>query len=133
MATLLANTIKFRSLADELTKEEFKQFLNKIVDCNKTHLITTLLFNYFIKQNNNCNDLNDINSILGNIIESRKQKPKTLSKTNIKLNQLPHSIIGYVSSFLDQSEYFQFEKTNRSIFIGCNSPNMLSILNLYVN
>eukprot|EP01084_Bolivina_argentea_P220145 373149_1 len=130
MATMLSNAIKFRSLSHQLTKQEFKEFLNKMIDHNKTNLITTSFFNYFIK-NNNCNDdLSDINSILSNIIQSRKQKPKLHSKTNMKLNQLPQSVIGYVGSFLDQIDYFDYEKTNRSIFIGCNSPNMLSMIRL---
>eukprot|EP01084_Bolivina_argentea_P220148 373156_1 len=142
MASLLSNAIKFRSLADELTKQEFKQFLNKIVDGNRAHLITTSFFNYFIKQHihintenkNNSDDLDDVNSMLSDIIQSREQKPKQHSKINIKLNQLPQSIIGYTASFLYESEYFHFQTTNRSIFIGCNSPNMLSVFNLrFVN
>eukprot|EP01084_Bolivina_argentea_P069765 126867_1 len=134
MTTMLPNAIKFRSLSDQLIQQEFKQLLNKMVDSNRKHLITTSLFNYFTKHNNdNSDDLNDINSMLSNIIQSRKQKPKPPSKTNLKLNQLPHSIIGHTASFLDQCEYFKFEKTNRSIFIGCNLPNTLSILRLHVD
>eukprot|EP01084_Bolivina_argentea_P237073 398522_1 len=126
MSTLLAKAVSFRLLIKQLSKDEFLALMSKIFDIKHSDLISTSLFNYFIHQktikNPNTNDLNNINSILSNIIRSRKTKPKPESVVDIKLDEFPKTIIGHMASFLHQNDYFCFEKTNRNIFIGCNSP-----------
>eukprot|EP01084_Bolivina_argentea_P023546 43932_1 len=120
MATLLPDTIQFRHLIDQLTKQEYTQFLNKLVVENKANLITSSLFHYFTqtthtKAKQDSKDLEDVNSILTNIIQSRKNKQKSQSIVNIKLDELPKAIIGYIASNLEQNDYFRFQKTNRQI------------------
>eukprot|EP01084_Bolivina_argentea_P171065 296378_1 len=131
MTTLLPKAIKCRSLINQLTKQEYTRFLNKLVIGNKTSLITSSLFHYFsqtshvLKADHDSDDLDDINSILTNVIQSRQNKQKSQPNqpvVNIKLNELPKAIIGYIASNLEQNDYFRFQKTNRSIFIGCNTP-----------
>ena len=132
MATFLAQTIKFRSLLHQLNKNEFLKLMGKMFDVHQSHLIGTSLFNHFIHStsNNNDNDLQILNSTISTIIQSRKLKPKQPPTINIELDQLPKAIIGHISSFLKQSHYFHLQQTNRSMFIGSNSPNMLTELNL---
>eukprot|EP01084_Bolivina_argentea_P237072 398518_1 len=136
MSTLLAKAVSFRLLIKQLSKDEFLALMSKIFDIKHSDLISTSLFNYFIHQktikNPNTNDLNNINSILSEIIQSRKPKPQSESMTTatIKLDTLPKALIGNIASYAAQTCYFQFQKTNRKIFIGCNSLNKLITLNL---
>ena len=51
-------------------------------------------------------------------------------KKKIALNNLLNCIIGSVASYLHQFDYTEFSKTNRKIYIACNTPNMLQTLNL---
>eukprot|EP01083_Nonionella_stella_P126711 383616_1 len=52
-------------------------------------------------------------------------------KTNRK-HQLPRALIGYTASFLPQMDYVKFAMSNRSIYLGCNSPNLLPELDLTI-
>ncbi len=132
MSTLLAKAISLKSLMQQLSKHEFLAFMAKLFDVNYCNVISLSLFNHFTASipKQNLNHLDVINCILSEIIESRKIKPKPLAMANMKLNKVPKALLGHIASFLDQSNYFEFEKTNRCIFIACNSPNMLSVLNL---
>eukprot|EP01084_Bolivina_argentea_P237074 398523_1 len=139
MSTLLAKAVSFRLLIKQLSKDEFLALMSKIFDIKHSDLISTSLFNYFIHQksikNCNTNDLNNINLILSEIIQSRKPKPKQPKSESthiatIQLDTLPKALIGNIASYAAQTCYFQFQKTNRKIFIGCNSPNKLIKLNL---
>ena len=42
-------------------------------------------------------------------------------------------MIGYTASFLTQCNYFNLSACNRSIYLGCNTPNLLQELNLFSN
>ena len=44
---------------------------------------------------------------------------------------VPRRIIGVCASYLDQISYAALSGTNRSSYLGCNGPNMLSEVNLY--
>ena len=112
-----------------------KYALTDVVGENVVHH-KTALFNHLTQSqttnisNNNDNELNNINDTISNIIQQRKEKPKPFPTTNIKLDELPKALIGHTASFLHQNEYHRLEKTNRSIYIGCNTPNMLNNLDL---
>eukprot|EP01084_Bolivina_argentea_P075485 136840_1 len=104
MATMLTKAISFRSLIKQLSKYEFLTFMSKIYDINHSDLIAKSLFNYFIDGTNpNADDLNNINSILSEIIQSRKPKPKPQSESiitaTIKLDILPTALIGNIASY----------------------------------
>eukprot|EP01083_Nonionella_stella_P283220 963848_1 len=86
---------------------------------------------------NNQSDAEEMNTLMSNIILSR-EKEKEQNKTvvgltdspNIKLDCLPKRLVGEISSFLSQSDYINLSKTNRFIYMGCNSPNKLLELRL---
>eukprot|EP01083_Nonionella_stella_P115796 343665_1 len=118
----LAKVIEFRHLITQLTSEERVAFLSKLVDSHMDIYIWSGLFHYFA-QSNQLDEVNRFNRSLSDIIQSRKEKPKTISTRNIKLHQLPRAIVGYTASFLDQWDYIDFSMSNRSIYLGCNSPN----------
>ncbi len=76
-----------------------------IIKCSD--LISNALFKHFIglqSDANNINHLNNINSTLSEIIQSRQKKPKIILTQNIKVNKLPKALIGNISSFF----YFHF-------------------------
>ena len=130
MATMLAEAVKFKALIQQLERNEFTRLMGKIYDAHQSDLIGTALFKHLTQNNNdeNMHDLRHINSAISTIIKSRKSKPKKHAISNAKLDKFPLPIIGCVSSWLRQSDYFHFEQVNRFIFIGCNAPNMLTEL-----
>eukprot|EP01083_Nonionella_stella_P159720 521359_1 len=126
----LTKAIKFQYLFSQLTHEECVGFLSKLVDSHM-NIIVRSLFHHFVKANQNqINQLSSFNESLSNIIQSRKEKPKAISPRNMKLSQLPRAIIGHTASFLGQWGYIDFSMSNRSIYLGCNSPNLLQALHL---
>eukprot|EP01083_Nonionella_stella_P302024 1039465_1 len=124
----LPNAIKFRHLISQLTHEECVSFVSKLVHSH-LDIVVTSLFRHFAKTKQT-NPLNSFNESLSDIIQSRKEKPKAISFNNIKMNQLPTTIIGITASFLPQCDYFNFSSSSRSIYLGCNSPNLLHDLNV---
>eukprot|EP01084_Bolivina_argentea_P282810 484191_1 len=145
----LTKAVKFRSLTTQLNKNETRQFMHYLSD-NHFKLIEKALFDQILNVFS-INEAENINQLISNIIQSRKEKPKPIQPQNIKLDNLPKSLIGVTASFLTQYDYINFSKCNRSIFIGCNSPNLMqefimvsnhpavnlalypSITNLYIN
>eukprot|EP01083_Nonionella_stella_P164401 543923_1 len=125
----LIKAINFRHLSSQLTLQERLQFLSQLIHSH-TDIIFTSLFQH-LSQPKQVNQVNEFNNRLSNIIQSRKEKPKPLCTRNIKLDQFPRAIIGYVASFLKQRSYIRFSKSNRSIYLGCNSPNTLQRLSLF--
>eukprot|EP01084_Bolivina_argentea_P081342 147302_1 len=124
----VCKAIQFRHLSSQLTEFETKHFLTKVIN-NHSDTINKALFLFCIKSSNN-EDVDTFNNLLTKIIRSRKKKPKTITTQNIKLHTLPKQLIGVISSFLNQYDYINFSKSNRFIFIGCNTPNLLQELNL---
>eukprot|EP01083_Nonionella_stella_P185416 675978_1 len=126
----LTKAIKFQYLFSQLTHEECVGFLSKLVDSHMD-IIVGSLFCHFVKANQNqINELNSFNESLSNIIQSRKEKPKAISPRNMTLSRLPRAIIGHTASFLEPYDYIDFSMSNRSIYLGCNSPNLLHALNV---
>eukprot|EP01083_Nonionella_stella_P166689 558032_1 len=120
--------IQFRHLITQLTHQERIGFLSKLVGSH-IDMILTCLFKHLSKSNQT-DEVNVFNKQLSDIIQSRKDKPAPLCMQNIKLDQFPRAIIGYTASFLDQDDYIHFSISNRSTYLGCNSPNTLQKLNL---
>ena len=127
----LKDPIKFRLLIDQLTKQEEHQFFLQLLNESKNIIITSL-FEHFVK---NIGKTQHFNNMISTII--RKRKPNTESQqvqdANNKLDTIPTSLIGYMASFLKQPEYIDLSKVNRSVYLGCNSPNMLQELDLSVD
>eukprot|EP01083_Nonionella_stella_P159865 521968_1 len=120
----LVKAIQFRHLVTQLTKEERVGLLD-----SHTDIVLTSLFYYFI-QTDHTNQVNILNESVSTIIQSRKDKPKATPVRDIKLHQLPKAIIGFTASFLDQYDYIACSMSNRSIYLGCHSPNLLRQLDL---
>eukprot|EP01084_Bolivina_argentea_P008006 14983_1 len=124
----LTEAIKFGFLSAQLTTEEMFQLAKRLIN-NDINIINSALFNY-IKNIQTSN----INDIISNIILSRKKKPKPIPSQHIKLDQLPKRLIGVIASFLQQNDFFKdytdFSQTNRWIYLGCNSPNLMQQLSL---
>eukprot|EP01083_Nonionella_stella_P173004 595405_1 len=124
----VTKAIQFQHLISQLTHQERIGFLSKLLDSH-TDIILASLFQHLVKPNQ-INEANAFNQELSSIIQSRKEKEKAEKAEKPKLEQLPRAIIGYVASFLDQSEYPQFNRSNRFIYLGCNTPNTLQELDL---
>eukprot|EP01083_Nonionella_stella_P315670 1140917_1 len=124
----LSKAIQFRHLTAQLTQQEHIQFLSNLLDTH-TDIILTSLFEY-LAQSHRIHQANAFNESLTDIIQSRKEKPKPIPTTNVTLSQFPRAIIGHLASFLNQSDYNHFGMSNRFIYLGCNSPNMLQELDL---
>eukprot|EP01083_Nonionella_stella_P165489 550610_1 len=125
----LTKAIKFRHLISQLTQEECVEFLSKLVVNSHMDIVVTSLFRHFAKTNQ-INTINSFNETLSDIIQSRKEEQKAIVCGNIKICQWPYAIIGHTASFLDQCDYFRFSSSSRSIYLGCNSPNLLHKLNV---
>eukprot|EP01083_Nonionella_stella_P090396 252552_1 len=124
----LNQAIEFQHLISQLTDLERIQFLSTLIH---SHVDTVLssLFQHLVNPNQ-INKVNEFNQSISAIIQSRKEKPKPLCMRNIKLQQFPRAIIGYTASFLNQYDYVDFSLSNRSVYLGCNSPNTLQTLSL---
>eukprot|EP01083_Nonionella_stella_P150753 480760_1 len=116
----LTKAIEFRYLIMQLTHEERVGFLSKLAQTHMDIILTTL-FTHLV-QTNQINEATHFNESLSNIINSRKEKPKAVPINNIQIHQLPRALIGHTASFLKQCDYITFSLSNRSIYLGCNSP-----------
>eukprot|EP01083_Nonionella_stella_P125253 378803_1 len=125
----LTKAIRFRHLAKQLTHEELVGFLSDIID-SRIEFIMSSLFQHLSKPNQ-VKEVTEFNQSLSDIIQSRKEKPKTICMRNIHLDQFPRAIIGYTASFLRLRDYHRFSLCNRSIHLGCNSPNTLQTLKIH--
>eukprot|EP01083_Nonionella_stella_P176341 616687_1 len=113
----------------QLTHEERVGFLSKLAQTHMDIILTTL-FTHLV-QTNQINEATHFNESLSNIINSRKETPKAVPTNNIQIHQLPRALIGHTASFLKQCDYITFSLSNRSIYLGCNSPNLLHELDLF--
>eukprot|EP01083_Nonionella_stella_P043116 116374_1 len=123
----LNKAIQFRHLISQLTHQERVGFLSNLID-SCPDIIIISLFGH-LSQSNQIEEVNAFNTELSDIIQSRKDKPAPLSQ-NIKLDQFPRAIIGYTASFLKQRDYIHFSMSNRSVYLGCSSPNTLQELKI---
>eukprot|EP01083_Nonionella_stella_P135251 411430_1 len=128
----LTKGIHFRHLFEQLTQSEGASFLSNLVDSHMETLLTCL-FEYCVHHPNKHKTilLNTLNASISDIIHSREEKPNAISPSNMKLHQLPKAMIGFTASFLTQTDYCSFSECSRAIYLGCNSPNLLTMLNLY--
>eukprot|EP01083_Nonionella_stella_P037584 102444_1 len=124
----LTTAVRFRYLITQLTNEERTQFIHGLLDTHED-IIMTSLFQHLSKPNQ-IDEVNNLNESLADIIQSRKDKPNSLSTQNRKLHQLPRSIIGHTASFLNQCEYTHFSIANRCIYLGCTLPSIHLQINL---
>ena len=121
----LKEAVRFRKLCTQLTKEETNSFLLEIVSRQSKMLIACMCSHFMSELTDDSLTIN-INNTISSIIDSRESKPKHKQYFCIrKLDEIPKPLISNVASYLEQKEYANLCKTNRDIFIGCNSPQSL--------
>eukprot|EP01084_Bolivina_argentea_P303387 523782_1 len=76
----MSSAAKFKHLAGQLTQVEMGRFINKLLDIDKD-IIVKALFSAIIDANNTVN-ADNMNTVISNIIESRKKKPTHIRKQN---------------------------------------------------
>ena len=135
MATRLVHAIRFRLLVSQLTKSEFKIFMSRLVDLEQSDWITSVMFNRFAHSpaSNNDDDqigVEEINTMVSAIIQSREPQSDSAPAVAPNLDTMPRAIIGHIASFADETNYFLLQLVNRSLYIGCNAPNMLQSMTM---
>lgn len=138
MTASLRSLIKFRLLADQLSKLEFTHFVTALVRVVGRDIILSALFIGF--SNSDSNDCKLDPSLLDTVIELlenvmrarnvRKQKPKDVEPNPLSINSLSPHLIGHVASFCNLEDHIDFCRCSRAIWHGGNSPNTLQKLDL---
>ena len=123
--------VRFRHLISQLTEQETKSFILQL----DPNLITKALFYYVIHQSTTAapdgKQTDDVTLMVSDVIQSRKPltTEKDIEDTKCKsLDTLPQRVIGKVASYLQEGSYKVLSYTNRAIYIGCNTPNLLQDL-----
>ena len=123
--------IEFSFVAAQLTPAETLSFVQTVAKSDP-QLIIDSLSSYFVHlpQTPDNTELNNqyIKSV-STIIQSRESQSE--EKTPYAFDSLPRRLIGACSSFLCQRSYTSLSRTNRAVFLGCNTPIMLTELRLY--
>ena len=126
----VAAGIRFRYLVSQLTQQEKQLFINSL----DHDFIIKALFYYAGHQlagESQIDPADDVTQMVSNIIQCREpQKEETNDITCKTLDQLPQRLIGNVASYLVQSTYEAFSQSNRAIYLGCNSPNLVHDLQI---
>ena len=124
----LTKAIQFSSLASQLTAAESVSFIKDVADSNH-QIITDALSSYFrnLPPDDDRVTLNDqyIKSI-STIIQSRDAQ--TEENSSITFDSLPRRLIGVCGSFLEQQSFQCLSRANRAIYLGCNTPIVLTEL-----
>ena len=80
------------------------------------------------------NDVEHVYKVHDTIIKkvtAETKPPESVQQFAItSMNELPDTMIGHIASFLMQKDYIQYSLCNRNMFIGCNFPNALLLLDL---
>ena len=123
--------VKFRHTINQFSTKETLQFVNQLA-LSHIEIIKTALFAHILNPSHTQQIATEnINHTISNIIALRKPKPLPKYQINhYKLSQIPKALIGYVSSFLPQTDYAHFSQCNRFIYLSCNEPNLLQKLDL---
>eukprot|EP01083_Nonionella_stella_P259106 885006_1 len=129
--TSLSEVIRFRASVHKLTDTEFHQFILTLVQkCGRDILITSLFTMFTSGCDRSSQSLETTLNIIKQIIESRKTKPKPASSSDITMQSLPSALIGNLASYLNFTDYCAFSQANRTVYLGCNTPNTLYRLDL---
>eukprot|EP01084_Bolivina_argentea_P019479 36218_1 len=127
----LKQAVRFRNLVTKLTKQETNTFLLKLAN-NQPELLVAALGNHFKSPLTDESLVKGVNNNISEIItirESSNANDNDSSPSILNLHTITEVLISHISSFLYQYEYANLCKVNRSIFIGCHSPNNLQEIN----
>ena len=119
--------VRFGHLMSQLTEQETTSFISQL----NPNLIAKALFYFVVNQSTTTTSGYDVTQMVSDIIESRKPAKKETNDTKCKsLDQLPQRLIGNVACYLQEESYKELSRTNRAIYIGCNTPNLLQDLEI---
>ena len=151
----LNNAIQFRHSVAELTPSETNTLMTKL--CNeRSDVVLTAIFDYLTKPSRSA-DAAYVEASISSIIEARpdsfeplevdvlsnscidinlekspahseRKEIHILCNDEAQLDRIPRSLIGVVSSFLNQADYTKLAQTSRSVYLGCTSPITLRAL-----
>eukprot|EP01083_Nonionella_stella_P317482 1156238_1 len=125
--SVLHKLIQFRTMMDQATHCQFKQFIFRLV----TQQITRVVFNALHHTQNNKTP-HQMNAIILRIMRCRNIL-HTPEPKQTQLQLLPNDIIGEIATYLAQRDYFRFCCTNRLWFVICNLPNKLQQMDFISN
>ena len=123
----VSQAIRFRHLINQLSIQEKQTLILQLL--NKPNDIITKSLFYCCIHSDNHNDATNVNDMISKIIRKRDKVP--IDPPQFKLDMIPKALIGHIASFSNQSDYANLSIANRSVFLGCNSPNMLQKLQLH--
>ena len=118
-----------------MSHKEMITFTTKIINEFEAEAIIAPFCGQFLESNlinKNVQLIETAMNIIKAIITSRSKSNQNNNQASIanKLESLPSELIGEVSSYLEHKDHISLSKANRSIYIGCNSPNTLQVLDL---
>ena len=119
----LAQAIRFRVLADQLSDSEFMQFTTRIVSRFGRNILLTPISSKITGTKSDRFEEQTVNELIGaikEIINDRKDDEATSIASKAALDALPGPLIGEISSYLKQNELGSFCRGSRSIFVGCS-------------
>ena len=132
--------IRFRILYDQLTDPEMDKFMCKLWRISGRHQIANFLctvsqrFSHFPANQQLTNILPTACNIINGIIAERESMQSSNDENTElparRITHLPASLVGEIASNLNQLDYIAFSKTNRKIFVDCNTPNRLQSINV---
>ena len=125
------NSVRFCYLISQLTEKETRRLLSSITN----EVLIKALFYYVLHQCNyskrcttdsNLETAEDVIQMTSNIIQSREATEDQIRNTECKcIDQLPLRLIGNVSSYFQRKDYESCSQTNRTLYMGCNTPTLL--------
>ena len=124
----LSKAIQFSSLASQLTPSETILFIKNVADSNH-QIIIDALSSYFLHASPNDERVtmnNHYIKSISTIIQSRDSQ--TEENSSITFDSLPRRLIGVCGSFLEQGSFRSLFQVNRAVYLGCNSPIVLTEL-----
>ena len=126
----LSKAINFSSLAAQLTPLETISFIKDVANSNH-QIIIDALSSYFLHAPPNDERVNVsyqyIKSI-SSIIQSRDSQNDHEEKSLVTFDSLPRRLVGVCGSFLEQGSFRSLSKVNRAVYLGCNTPIVLTEL-----
>ena len=113
--------VRFNNLLNQLSESEKQIFISQLLVLNKSNsIIAKALTQCFIYLPNQAPN---VNNIISTIIRNREKIP--IETQQYKLDMIPKALIGHISSFAVQRDFSNLSIINRSVYLGCNEPNML--------
>ena len=137
MMSTLTRAVTFRSLADQLDDAEYNRMISRLFRGCPRKSVLTWLFEQFVDSVDGSIEQQVMNNAIrdsSNIIQSRVHNECEIKPLKLGYKTVAESLSGdlyrEIASYLVDKKYFEFSKTNRAIYVRCNSPTSLQYLDL---